>query len=66
MDSNNYRPKRYSICRRYELKIEFTPEYPFKPPKIYFVTPIYHCNINRRGEFVLIFKDGGAGNWSPL
>ena len=50
----------------YELKIEFTPEYPFKPPKLYFVTRIYHCNINSRGGICLdILKDGGAGNWSP-
>ena len=50
----------------FELKIEFTPEYPFKPPKIYFVTPIYHCNINRRGGICLdILKAGQNGNWSP-
>jgi ubiquitin-conjugating enzyme E2 D len=50
----------------FELKIEFTPEYPFKPPKIYFKTPIYHCNINRRGGICLdILKDGAGGSWSP-
>ena len=47
----------------FSLSIIFPDDYPYRAPRVKFVTPIYHCNVSEGGQICLdILKD----KWSPV
>ena len=47
----------------FKLDITIGDDYPFKPPKIFFITPVYHPNINLKSGAICL--DILKTSWSP-
>ena len=46
----------------FQLFVEFPSDYPFSPPKLTIVTPIYHYAVSNNGKMCLEVLNSG---WSP-
>ncbi|XP_028397624.1 ubiquitin-conjugating enzyme E2 T-like [Dendronephthya gigantea] len=50
----------------FKLDLNIPERYPFQPPKVQFLTPIYHPNIDNAGRICLdILKMPPKGGWKP-
>ncbi|XP_078475801.1 ubiquitin-conjugating enzyme E2 T isoform X1 [Lampetra planeri] len=50
----------------FSLEVQIPDRYPFEPPKVTFLTPIYHPNIDTAGRICLdILKMPPKGAWRP-
>ncbi|XP_074310585.1 ubiquitin-conjugating enzyme E2 20-like [Silene latifolia] len=48
----------------YKLTLQFPTDYPFKPPKVKFVTPCFHPNVDGSGGICLDILEKNNGKWS--
>eukprot|EP01134_Creolimax_fragrantissima_P005519 CFRG5519T1 len=50
----------------FKLEIRIPDRYPFEPPIVTFLTPVYHPNIDKGGRICLdILKMKPKGSWRP-
>ncbi|XP_048762107.1 ubiquitin-conjugating enzyme E2 2-like [Ostrea edulis] len=47
---------------RFWLRIDFTADYPFRPPKIFFLTKVFHPNVEPDGKICVDFLQD---EWKP-
>ena len=47
---------------RWKISIKIPPDYPFRPPTVRFLTPIYHCNFSSDADIRL---DILTDQWNP-
>ncbi|CAG2053281.1 unnamed protein product, partial [Timema podura] len=51
----------------FRLEIVIPDKYPFEPPHVRFVTPIYHPNVDESGRICLdMLKLPPKGTWRPV
>ncbi|XP_003427328.1 ubiquitin-conjugating enzyme E2 T [Nasonia vitripennis] len=50
----------------FELELEIPERYPFVPPHLKFITPVYHPNIDTQGRICMdLLKMPPNGGWKP-
>ncbi|XP_046744577.1 ubiquitin-conjugating enzyme E2 T-like [Diprion similis] len=50
----------------FQLEIEIPESYPFEPPRLKFLTPVYHPNIDDAGRICMdLLKMPPKGGWKP-
>ncbi|XP_057321255.1 ubiquitin-conjugating enzyme E2 T-like [Microplitis mediator] len=50
----------------FKLEVEVDDSYPFEPPRIKFLTPVYHPNIDNGGRICMdLLKMPPNGSWNP-
>jgi ubiquitin-protein ligase len=48
----------------YQIEIKLPAEFPFKPPEVRFVTPIYHPNVDEQGKICVDLLNSSE-TWKP-
>lgn len=50
----------------FKLEIQLPDKYPFEPPRVQFLTPVYHPNVDDSGRICLdLLRLPPAGSWRP-